>query len=327
MIGTGAFRLKSQNKQRAELVRFNNYWGGRAPLDRVVITFYTDPAPMVLALRGGQLDLVVQMSPQQARAFRNSKYRVYTVPVSSHNMFGMRVDREPFRDARVRRAVALALNRPDIINRVLLGAGALGDDTPFFPGFPSTDPSIKQRKQSLELSRALLAAAGQENLKFTITTHNQFDVPDYAAAVQAAGRQAGIDISLNVMTYDDYYSAVGGGDYNSTTPWLNAPATITEYGARGVPNLYLTAAYATNGVWNASKYSNAAFDAEVRTYLGSAEIAAQRKATKKMAGLLLRDTPVITAYFLAFTAAGSSKVRNYAADPISHIRVAKTSLA
>lgn len=328
MIGTGAFRLKSQNKQRAELVRFDGYWGGKAPLDGVVITFYTDPAPMVLALRAGQLDLVNQMSPQQARAFRNSsRYRVYSVPVSSHNMFGMRVDREPFRDARVRRAVALTLNRPDIINRVLLGAGALGNDSPFFRGFPSTDPSIKQRKQNLELARALLRAAGQENLKFTITTHNQFDVPDYAAAVQAAGRQAGIDIDLNVMTYDDYYAAVGGGDYNTTTPWLNAPATITEYGARGAPNLYMTAAYMTGGIWNASKYSNSEFDSQARTYLGSADLASQRKATKRMAGLLLRDTPVITAYFLAFTAASSSKVRNYAADPISHFRVAKTSLA
>ena len=219
-----------------------------------MITFYTDPAPMVLALRGGQLDLVVQMSPQQARAFKNnSKYRVYTVPVSSHNMFGMRVDREPFRDARVRRAVALTLNRPDIINRVLLGAGALGDDSPFFPGFPSTDPSIQQRKQNLELARALLSAAGQEDLKFTITTHNQFDVPDYAAAVQAAGRQAGIDIGLNVMTYDDYYSAVGAGTTTARHRGSTRPATITEYGARGVPNLYLTAAYMTNGIWNASQ--------------------------------------------------------------------------
>ena len=328
MIGTGAFRLKSQNKQRAELVRFNSYWGGKPPLDAVVITFYTNPAPMVLALRAGQLDLVNQMSPQQARAFRNSsKYRVYTVPVSSHNMFGMRVDRDPFRDARVRRAVALTLNRPDIINRVLLGTGTVGNDSPFFPGFPSTDKSTKQRKQNLELARALLRAAGQENLKFTITTHNQFDVPDYAAAVQAAGRQAGIDINLDVMTYDDYYSAVGGGNYATTTPWLNATATITEYGARGVPNLYLTAAYMTDGVWNASKYANAAFDSEARSYLGSADISSQRKATKKMAGILLRDTPVITAYFLAFTAAGSSKVQNYSADPISHIRVATTSLA
>ena len=328
MIGTGPFRLKSQNKQRAELVRNNTYWGGKPPLDGVVITFYSDPAPMVLALRAGQTDLVVQMSPQQARAFKsNSKFKVYTVPVSSHNMFGMRVDRDPFRDARVRRAVALTLNRPDIINRVLLGAGALGDDTPFFPGFASTDPSIQQRKQNLDLAKALLKAAGKEDLKFTITTHNQFDVPDYAAAVQAAGRQAGISIDLNVMTYDDYYSAVGGGDYATTTPWLNATATITEYGARGVPNLYMTAAYMTNGVWNASKYSNNEFDSVARAYLSSADLAAQRKATKRMAGLLLRDTPVITAYFLAFTAAASSKVQNYQADPISQIRVAKTSLA
>jgi peptide/nickel transport system substrate-binding protein len=327
MIGTGAFRLKSQNKQRAELVRFNGYWGGKAPLDRVVITFYADPAPMVLALRGGQLDVVVQMSPQQARSFKNnSKYRVYTVPVSSHNMFGLRVDTDPFKDARVRRAIALTLNRPDIINRVLLGAGALGNDSPFFSKYPSSVP-LPQRKQNLAQARALLKEAGQENLKFTITTHNQFDVPDYAAAIQAAARQAGITIDLDVMTYDDYYAAVGGGDYATTTPWLNKPATITEYGARGAPNLYLTAAYQSGGIWNASKYSNNQFDAAARAYLGSADLKTQRKHAKTMETLLLRDTPVITAYFLAFTGASSSKVRNYAADPISHIRVAKTSLA
>ena len=327
MIGTGPFRLKSQNKQRAELVRNNNYWGGKPPLDRVVVTFYADPAPMVLALRGGQLDVVVQMSPQQSRSFKNnSKYRVYTVPVSSHNMFGLRVDTDPFKDARVRRAIALTLNRPDIINRVLLGAGAVGNDSPFFNKFPSSVP-LPQRKQNLQQARTLLRDAGQENLRFTITTHNQFDVPDYAAAIQAAARQAGITIDLDVMTYDDYYAAVGGGDYATTTPWLNKPATITEYGARGAPNLYLTAAYQTGGIWNASRYSNNQFDAATRAYLASADLKTQRKHAKTMETLLLRDTPVITAYFLAFTGASSSKVRNYAADPISHIRVAKTSLA
>ena len=90
-------------------------------------------------------------------------------------MFGLRVDRDPFRDPRVRRAIALTLNRPDIIKRVLLGAGTLGNDSPFWSGFPSTDRSIKQRKQNLALAKALLQAAGQENLKFTITTHNRID--------------------------------------------------------------------------------------------------------------------------------------------------------
>ncbi|HLF68934.1 MAG TPA: ABC transporter substrate-binding protein [Gaiellaceae bacterium] len=327
MIGTGAFRLKSYTpNRRAELVRFPGYWGGNPPLDGAVLTFYEGTAPQVLALRAGQLDLCMQLSPQEVRPFRgNSRYRIFAAPTSAHRMFGLRVDRDPFRDARVRRAIALTLNRPDLVQRLLLGFGTLGNDSPFWSRFPSTDPSIKQRRQDVALARALLQAAGQPNPKFTITTWRFADLPDYAATIQAAGRQAGMDIDLEVMTADDYYG--GGPDYYATTPWLNRPATITEYGARGVPNLFMTAAYMSDGIWNASKYKNAAFDSAARTYLASADIASQRRATKRMAGLLLRDTPVITSYFITYVTAGSSRVRNYQAEGISHVRIAHTWLA
>ena len=327
MIGTGAFRLKSYTpNRRAELVRFPAYWGGNPPLDGAILTYYEGTAPQVLALRGGQLDLCMQLSPQEAQPFRkNSRYRIFSAPTSAHRMFGLRTDRDPFRDARVRRAVALTLNRPDLIQRLLLGSGTLGNDSPFWSKFPSTDPSIKQRKQNLALARALLQAAGQSNLKFTVTTWRFADLPDYATAIQAAGRQAGMDIDLEVMSGDDYYG--GGADYANTTPWLNRPATITEYGARGVPNLFMTAAYESDGVWNAAHYKNAAFDAEAKRYLSSVDVKSQRAATKKMAGLLLRDTPVITSFFITYVTAGSSKVRNYQAEGLSHIRIAHTSLA
>ncbi|HEU0247285.1 MAG TPA: ABC transporter substrate-binding protein [Gaiellaceae bacterium] len=327
MIGTGAFRFKSGTpNRRVELVRFPAYWGGPAPLDRVVMTWYEGSAPQVLALRGGQVDLCVQLNAQEVAAFRkNKRFKVFEAATASHRMFGLRTDRDPFRDARVRRAIALTLNRPDIIRRILLGAGTLGNDSPFWSKFPSTDPSIKQRKQDLELARALLRAAGQENLKFTLTTWNGLDHPDHAQALQAAARQAGIDIELEVQSSAEYYG--GGADYYATTPWINRPATLTEYGHRGVPNLYITAAYMSDGIWNASHYKNPGFDAAAKQYLGSVETSAQRKATKKMAGLLLRDTPVITDYFITYVTAGSAKVQNYRAEGISHVRVAKTSLA
>jgi peptide/nickel transport system substrate-binding protein len=327
MIGTGAFRLKSYSpNRRAELVRFPRYWGGNPPLDGAILTYYEGTAPQVLALRGGQLDLCMQLSPQEAQPFRkNSRYRIFSAPTSAHRMFGLRTDRDPFRDARVRRAVALTLNRPDLIQRLLLGSGTLGNDSPFWSHFPSTDPSIKQRKQNLELARSLLQAAGQPNLKFTITTWRFADLPDYAAAIQAAGRQAGMDIDLEVMSGDDYYG--GGADYQNTTPWLNRPATITEYGARGVPNLFMTAAYESDGVWNAAHYKNPAFDAEAKRFLSSIDLKSQRASTKKMAGILLRDTPVITSFFITYVTAGSSKVTNYQAEGLSHIRIAHTSLA
>ena len=105
--------------------------------------------------------------------------------------------------------------------------------------------------------------------------------------------EAGIDIGIEMMDVGKYYdSEPAGADYATTTPWLNRTCTLTEYGARGVPNIFLTRAYMSTGDWNASHYKNAEFDSVAKTYLAAAELSAQRKATKRMAGLLLRDTPV-----------------------------------
>ncbi len=330
MIGTGPFRLRRYvDKRSAELVRHNAYWGGRPPLAGVRITFFQGSAPLVLALRAGQIDLAMQLSPQEGQPFRNnSKYNYYQLGTASHRQVCMRTDVAPFRDARVRRAVALAINRPQQVQRIMLGAAQVGNDNPFWRGFASTDRTTKQRTQNLQLARALLQAAGAENLKFNLTTWNFLDHTDHAASIQAYARQAGIEVGLEVMDVSKYYdSEPAGADYATTTPWLNRPATLTEYGARGVPNIYLTRCYQSTGDWNGSHYKNPEFDRVASTYLAAAEVGAQRAATKKMAGILLRDTPVITDYFIRYVTAGSSKVKNYVPEGISHMRLAKVGLA
>ncbi len=327
MIGTGPFRLKKYvDKKSAEFVRFPQYWGGPAPLDGVKLTFYASSAAMVLALRAGQIDLAQQLSAQEAQPFRNNpRFTVYSIPTAAHRQFCLRVDRDSHRDPRVRRAIAFTLGRPELIEKILLGHGTLGNDSPFWSKFPSTDPSIKQRKQNVALARALLQAAGQPNLKITITTHNFLDLPQYAAAIQADAKAAGIDVALEIMSTGEYYDG-DPADYYGTTPWIVKPATITEWGARAVPNVYITSAFMSDGIWNASHYKNPEFDSAARTYLAASDLQSQRKATKRMAGLLLRDTPVVIAYFINYTTVSSSKVKNYVPDGISHVRLAKTSL-
>ena len=50
------------------------------------------------------------------------------------------------------------------------------------------------------------------------------------------------------MDVGKYYdSEPAGADYATTTPWLNRTCTLTEYGARGVPNVYLTRCYMSTG--------------------------------------------------------------------------------
>ena len=329
MIGTGAFKVtKYVDKKSATLVRHTAYWGGPPPLDGVSITFYQGTAPMVLALRAGQIDLAMQLSPQEALPFKNnSKYTYYALPTSAHRQVCMRTDVGVLKDPRVRRAVALVIDRPQQVQKIMLGAAEVGNDNPFWRHFASTDRSIHQRTQNLQLAKSLLQAAGAQNLKFNLTTWDFLDHTDHAASIQAYARQVGIDIGLEVMDVSKYYDAEpAGADYATTTPWLNRTCTLTEYGARGVPNIYLTRCYMSTGDWNASHYNNPEFDSVAKTYLAASEISAQRKATKRMAGLLLRDTPVITDYFINYTTASSSKVKNYVPEGLSHIRLAKVSL-
>lgn len=329
-IGTGPFKVKRYvEKRSAELVRHTQYWGGRPPLDGVKVTWYQGSAPLVLALRANQIDLAMQLSPQEALPFkRNSKFKHYQLPTAAHRQFCMRTDQGPLRDPRVRRAIALVIDRPQQVQKIMLGAAQIGNDNPFWRGFASSDKSVGQRKQNIQLAKRLLAAANAENLKFNVTTWQFLDHADHAASIQAYAREAGIQMGIEIMDVGKYYdSEPAGADYATTTPWLNRTATLTEYGARGVPNVYVTRCYMSTGDWNASHYKNSEFDSLARTYLGAAEVAAQRKATKRMAGLLLRDTPVITDYFINYVTASSSKLRNYVPEGISHVRLAKAGLA
>ena len=172
MLGTGPYKLKSYSQTQGARVRPQRGLLGRTPaLDGVKLTFYQDTATQVLALRGGQVDLVQQLSAQEATPFKgNSKYQIYASKTSTHREFGLRTDIAPFNDARVRRAVALTLNRPRSSRRCSTGTATLGNDSPFWTGFPSHDPSVHQRTQNIALAKALLAAAGKSNPKFAITT-------------------------------------------------------------------------------------------------------------------------------------------------------------
>ena len=182
---------------------------------------------------------------------------------------------------------------------------------------------MKQRTQNIRLARQLLEAAGERNLKFTITTHRLQEIPDYAAAVQRYGREAGMNIEIELQSDAEYYG--GGDDYYATTPWINKPATITEWGHRAVPNVYLTAAFASDGIWNAAHYKNRRLDAAIKSYLSAVELKRQRRYSKEITGILLQDTPVVIAYHFVSVTPVSTRVRDFQLESIDHFRLERTS--
>ncbi|MFN2629641.1 MAG: ABC transporter substrate-binding protein [Gaiellaceae bacterium] len=324
MISTGPYKLHgSSDKREYNFVRHPAYWGGVPALDGVKVTTYETSTAQALALRAGQLDIVGAISTLEAQPFLHDKrFQILHQNGPAHREFTMRVDNPALKDPRVRRAVALTLNRPEIIAGLLGGGGTVGNDTPFWKGYPSSDRSVQQRKQKTSLAKALLAAAGQQNLSFTITTHRLQEIPDYAAAIQRYGREAGMNIGIELQSDAEYYG--GGADYQNTTPWLNKPATITEWGARPVPNVYLTAAFASDGIWNAPHYKNPQLDSAITSYLAAVDIKTQRKYSKQISGILLRDTPTVIAYHFSAIFPTNAKIRGYQPAGLSHVLLQHT---
>ena len=145
--GTGPFKLeKFAAKVGASFVRNDGYWGPKALPDRTEFTFFADIQPQILALQGGQIDVISQL-PVLAGVGLLTDPNVDIIALKSvaHQQVHMRCDMDPFQDARVRRAIALCLDRPRIVQGLMKGKAAIGNDSPFAAAYPTTDPSVPQR--------------------------------------------------------------------------------------------------------------------------------------------------------------------------------------
>jgi peptide/nickel transport system substrate-binding protein len=329
---TGAFILSSYTPGvGAKYDRYPEWWGGRAPLDGVDATYFDEEPPMDAALLGDQTDIAYEISLTGGgrTLIHNSKVQLFTAKGSAHREICMRNDTAPFNDPRVRRALALTLNRPQILQTLFNGLGDIGNDSPFAPAFPSTNASVPQRHQDLAEARELLHAAGHSNLSLKLTTHDATELPELAQIVQASAKSVGVDITINVQSTETYFggTSTGGADGYGNTPWLNTPFNITDWGDRAVPDVFLTSTLLPKSIWNASRYSNPRATSLIKGFLGAIALSDQRKYAGQLQTLLLKDTPTIYPYFIEWLAAGAKDVQGYKADASGPCYLSKTSLS
>jgi peptide/nickel transport system substrate-binding protein len=284
-IGTGPFRLEQYTNGGASFVRNVAYWGAPVLPERVDFAFYSDAAAVNLAMLGQQADLVVGISAQDSRLLASTPNIAITrLPSTQHDQVHMRTDEGPFRDKRVRQALALSLDRPRLVEGLLHGYGQVGNDHPFAPLYPSTD-----RTQ----------AGFPNGFSTTLITEKLGDIPQFAVLLQNAAQQVGIDIRLKVEDQSLYYGDAQFG----RSDWLDSTLGITDYGHRGTPNLVLSAPLVSGGAWNAAHFRNPAYDSLVKTYVSTPDLARQREAAGRIERLLLDETPlIISAYRDSLTA-------------------------
>jgi peptide/nickel transport system substrate-binding protein len=206
-IGTGPFKFESFTPGvESSFTRNENYWqNGQPYVDRVVITDCADETSQLNGLASNSFDLVDALSGTSIPVVESAGGKVLVENGEAYGPFTMRTDKPPFNDVRVRQAMRLIVDRPQMLKLLFNGAGMIGND--LYCIFDSTyDHALPQRHADPAQARYLLKQAGYEDLSVTLVTA---DVG--AGSVQAAqvfaqqALAAGVTVKLDQVTSQELY--------------------------------------------------------------------------------------------------------------------------
>jgi peptide/nickel transport system substrate-binding protein len=202
-VGTGPFKYGSfAPGEKSTFPAHKNYWrSGQPYVESVVIIDFPDDTARVNALLSGQVDAVDNVPLGQLRLIQgNSGLKALIAETGGWLPFTMRVDQAPFDDVRVRQAMRLIANRPQLIDQSLAGQGRVANDL-YSPYDPCYAADLPQRHQDLDQAKSLLKAAGKSDLAVELVT-----APVAAGIVEAAqvfAEQAkGAGVTVNVKKVD-----------------------------------------------------------------------------------------------------------------------------
>jgi dipeptide transport system substrate-binding protein len=160
-VGTGPFILEEFRKDAFVRYRANrDYWGGAPKIDRLVFDITPDATVRYQKLVSGDCHVMAYPNPADIEAMRaNPDITVLEAPGHNIGYLAFNLRKPPLDNVLVRRALALAVNRPDILDSVYRGQAILADN-PIPPTLSAWDGTTKRLESHPDKARAMLVEAG-----------------------------------------------------------------------------------------------------------------------------------------------------------------------
>ena len=275
--GTGAFKLKERQPDvRTVLVRHDGWWGKAAGIENgnvteVVMLPIKSNATRIAALLSGEVDFLLDPPTQDVARLRQApnvkvqeggELRVQYIAFDAHRdelLYGSERTKNPFKDPRVRRAVAHAIDADAIRAKVMRGfskpVGAV--ITPGVAGY-SAEGDIRVPHDRAK-AKALLAEAGYPNgFEVTLDAGNIQPAADIAQAVAAMLSQVGIRARPNIVPQANYFPKIER--YDTSFYVLSWGGGVTADSLYTLQALYHTPGKKGEGDFNMGRWSDPVTD-------------------------------------------------------------------
>ena len=296
-VGTGPFKFVEWKEGDFILLeRFANYWetdaaGGKLPyLDKLLIKFIIEPSTLVAALKTGEVDGVNFVSPQFVAELRKDpKLNALSAVGGNWRCLHMNLAKEPFSDKNLRKAVAFAIDRQEILSRVEFGEGivAHGPISPPMGGFYDAAFESGKNGQYFDLEQAKQLVKQSKHASGTevmLLSGNAGTAPRQAEVVQAQLAKIGVKVNIELADAPTFRRR-----------WLQEKQwdlVGIQWDADLDPDETLYPELHSSEAWNAGKWVNADFDKMVEGARSENDFKKRKKFYEEAVRLIVDDAPV-----------------------------------
>lgn len=334
-VGSGPFRFGTwRANEQLTIVRnpdFPDALGGPAAAERVVFRVIPEASTMLTELLTGRIHVNMPILPDQVAQIRDHpEMDLFSYPGRTVYYLGWNNARPPFDDARVRRGLAHAINRQEIVDALLYGEGQIASST--IPPWNRLYPDdVEPYPYDPDRAAALLDEAGWTDrdgdgfredergrrLSFTLLSSDDALRRAVVEVVQSQMRRVGADVQLRVMEFQTMLQQHRGRDFDAVfTNWIldnfqvaSAPMSLFHSSQAEIPQSA-----------NRSSVRDPRLDALIESGARATDEADQRAAWREFTHLVQQEQPVTFMFWLHDLATARSNVHGIDMDPRGQLR-------
>lgn len=313
-VGSGPFMFVEWIKGDHLLLKANpNYWktdahGTRLPyLQTIRYRTITNGTVMYNNLETAQIQVASNIDPNEVALAKSNSALIYR-QIASPGFGSLFIDNgaSPMNNVHVRRAIAWAINRPEIVNHVFQGVGLVAKG-PLSPASWAYDKNLTSYTYDPSKAKAELAQAGLTSVSFTllIASGNPTTLQE-AQFIQSELQLANIHITIKQETFTAEVTDVQTFNYQ---------AAILGWTGSLDPDGSMYPLFTSTGGFNYTKYSNARVDTllnQARTVTNQAQRISDYQQAQQF---IMQDSPYIFINYPAVYQATTASVKNYALLP------------
>lgn len=327
-IGSGPFRFVSAETDRDVVIERNDdYWGGRAKLERVRFAVVPDATTQALELRKGSGDVAINsLTPDTVSTLaREPNLAVERAAGTRLAYLGFNLRDPILKDARVRKAIAYALDRRPMIEYLWRGEAEPARSVlptqswAYYGGVPAYDHDLNKANQLLDA--AGYPAVNGVRFHITMKTSTDENTRLMVAVMQQQLREAGIALDIRSFEFATFFADVQHGAFQMYgLRWIggNEDPDIFEYA-------FDSAKFPPNGA-NRGYYSNPKMDALIDKARRAIDPNVRKPLYAEVQRILDEDLPYIDLWYLDNVIVHTRRVRDLKLNPAGNYDFLKTAV-